>query len=93
MKIKIQFEGQSKEVEFTKPQAWIVNQLQNGKRATMINTHHRDGGDFVWYDKDGYGGGAIFVGYKAFNGAMRAIVKAFNLTREQENRLYDNYIV
>ena len=50
----------------------------------MINTHYRSGGDFVWYDADGYSWSKEYVGYKAFWGAMYAVRKAFNLNRVDE---------
>ena len=51
------------------------------------------GGEFVWYDKEGYEYGANCVGVKAFNGAMWAIRKAFNLNDAQVDVLYNQYIV
>lgn len=88
----ITLHGVTKSVNLTEPQARIVDRLLAGKRATWINTHHLDGGDFVWYDKDGYYWGAEFVGWKAFNGAMLAIQRTFGLDREQYNDLYVSFI-
>lgn len=93
MKIEIILNGESKQVNFTKPQANIMERLLKGEKTTMINTHYRSGGDFVWFDKDGNYFGAECVGWKAFNGAMYAIVKAFNLNNEQKKELYDKYFV
>ena len=70
MKKEITINGIMKLVQFTKPQAAIIDKLQNGSKATYINTHRRDGGDFVWFEKDGNYWGAECVGYRAFNGAM-----------------------
>lgn len=93
MKLKITFEGETKSVNFTKPQAEIMERLLRGDKATYINTHRMSGGEFVWYDKEGYEYGVNCVGIKAFNGAMWAICKAFNLNNEQTIRLYNQYIV
>lgn len=92
-KINITLGGQTKSVSFTTPQANIMEQLLRGRKATYINTHHISGGDFVWYEEDGNYWGASCVGYRAFNGAMQAIKKAFSLNRQQFNELYESYIV
>lgn len=92
-KMNITFKGETKSVNFTEPQARIAERLLRGDRATWINLHHRDGGDFVWYDKDGYGWGATCVGWKAFNGAMLAIQRTFGLDYKQYNELVDSFII
>ena len=91
MKLNITFNGQTKSVNFTNPQAAIMRRLLNGEKVTMINTHHRDGGDFVWYRIDGNYFGAESVGYRAFNGACYAIRKEFGLNTEQMHKLYEQY--
>lgn len=93
MKLNITFNGETKAVNFTQPQAEIMMRLLRGDKVTYINTHRMSGGEFVWYDENGYECGANCVGVKAFNGAMWAICKAFNLNDEQTIRLYDQYIV
>ena len=83
-KIQIKFRNEIKDIKFTDPQAKIVERLLRGDKVTMINTHYRSGGDFVWYDADGYSWSKEYVGYKAFWGAMYAVRKAFNLNRVDE---------
>lgn len=91
--MEITINNVTKNVRFTKPQQAIMERLIKGDRATFINTHWMSGGEFVWYCEDGDYSAKEFVGYKAFNGAMWAIRKAFNLTSEQENALYEEYII
>lgn len=79
MKIDITLNGVTKKVNFTSPQARIMERLLSGEKVTMINTHWMSGGEFVWYNEDGYEWGKESVGYRAFNGAMYAIRNAFNL--------------
>lgn len=93
MKMEIVFEGVKKSVNFTAPQAEIMRRLLRGEKATYINTHWMSGGEFVWYDKDGNYWGKESVGYRAFNGAMYAIRKAFSLNLEAVDRLYSQFIV
>lgn len=65
----------TKEIDFTEPQARIVDRLLSGEKVTWINTHRRDGGDFVW---DNYWGNEC-VGYRAFTFAIYKIADAFGL--------------
>lgn len=92
MKMTVVFEGTTKMVNFTEPQARIMERLNRGEHATMINTHHISGGDFVWKEQIEKFGCLEYVGYRAFNGAMNAITKAFKLDRDAESRLYDMFI-
>ena len=92
--INITINGVTKQVQFTEPQARIMKRLLNGEMATTINAHRMDGGDVVWYRKDGdYSWGAECVGWRAFNGAMLAIRNAFALDTKGEHQLYGTYIV
>lgn len=88
----VEFEGVSKSVNFTEPQAEIMKRLNRGERTTMINTHYVSGGEFVWKNRLEEFGCKEMVGYRAFNGAMFAIRKAFQLDRAAESRLYAKYI-
>ncbi|MCF2559443.1 hypothetical protein I6E23_05675 [Prevotella brevis] len=92
MKITVEFEGITKSVNFTEPQARIMQRLNRGEHATMVNTHYMSGGDFVWKEQSEEYGCKEFVGYRAFSGAMTAIIRAFNLDRDAEKRLYNKYI-
>lgn len=90
--IVISLFGKSAPVKFTKPQGRIVRRLLNGERVTYINQHWVSGGEFVWYHEDGdYTWGKESVGYRAYNGAMRAIINAFNMNREEQTKLYNNF--
>lgn len=93
MKNQITFNGVTKLVNFTEPQERIMMRLLSGEKTTYIHTNRASGGEFVWFRKDGDYENAECVGYKAFNGAMRAIKKAFNLTQEQEISLYNKYVI
>lgn len=84
--------GKTAPVRFTKPQGRVVRRLLNGERVTYTNQHWRSGGEFVWYREGGdYSWGAESVGYRAFNGAMRAIIKAFNMDDEEQKKLYNHF--
>lgn len=89
MKMNITLNGEMREVNFTKPQSAIVERLLKGEKVTTINTHRRDGGDFVWYREDGYYWGRECVGYRAFWCAMYAIRDAFGLARHDP--FYEQY--
>jgi hypothetical protein len=89
MKIDITFKGETKKVSFTDPQARIMQRLLNGEKVTFVNEHHRDGGDFVWYPIRGFG--YEHVGWRAFQGAMRAVEKAFGMG-DYDNSFSDQFI-
>lgn len=93
MKKQFTFNGVTKSVNFTEPQERIMMRLLSGERTTYIHTNRASGGEFVWVREDGDYENAECVGYKAFNGAMSAIKKAFNLTKEEETSLYKKYII
>ena len=89
--MKITFKGVEKEVNFTEPQAKIMKRLLNGEKVILINKHHLDGGELVWYNKDGNYYGAERVYYKPFNGAMYALEKAFENTTISD--FYSEYMI
>lgn len=92
--IKITLFGKEREVPLTEPQEFIVRFLMKGMRATYINEHYMSGGEFVWWREDGdYKKNKCFVGVKAFNGAMNAISKAFNLSPKEKDELYEMFII
>lgn len=45
MKLNITFNGETKAVNFTNPQAEIMMRLLRGDKVTYINTHRMSGGD------------------------------------------------
>ena len=93
MKIQVIINGITKSVNFTEPQSRIMQRLMSGEKTTYIHTNRMSGGDFVWIREEGDYENAECVGYKAFNGAMRAIRKAFNLSDEDFSEIYRKYVV
>ena len=73
---------ETKMVAFTEPQERIMRRLLNGETATYY------GDTLVWDD----GNWQECVGVRAFNTAMHNICKAFSLTHEEVDMLYDKYI-
>ena len=90
--INVTFKGVSKDVKFTDPQARVMERLLRGEKVTMINTHWMSGGEFVWYQPDGnYSWGKEYVGWRAYQGAMRTVEKAFNLKGEDADEWWNRF--
>ena len=78
--LQFTFNGVTKLVKFTEPQASIMEALERGEEIIF------QGETMVWKRTK------ETVGWRAFNGAMFAIRKAFNLNTEEEKVLYHQYI-
>ncbi len=87
-KIDITWKGETKKVSFTDPQARIIERLLNGEKYVVVNRHRMSGGDFIWYDADGYS--FEYVGVRAWQGAMFAIRKAFGCGGYGDQFFYGN---
>lgn len=68
MKTTINFNGESKQVNFTKPQSEIIERVQKGGKMQYF------GNALLWV------GTYEYVGVRALQGAMYAIEKAFGVS-------------
>lgn len=84
MKLSVTINGETRQVSFTKPQARIMERLLSGKKVKVV------GDRLTWYPIGGFD--YEYVGCRAFNGAMWAIVDAFGMTSNQEHELYRMYL-
>ena len=87
-KIELTFNDETKKVAFTEPQAKIMERLLSG-----VTAYSED--DLLYWDDDEWGEEQSFmhrIDEDDFYGALERIVKAFGLSTEEKQMLYDRYI-